>query len=348
MITFKTVNDGTNTINVLVMDEWNDAFRYRNHPKTKKARISYRKKVFAFFDWFLAYANSVLPPKPYKEEPMLPILLPLKNIQSKTNLISHYRYKIYILRDYIIHLKNVMTQLTVNRYEHELLFLSSEIDFNICALETLNSRTGTVYTPHIYSSNELLIRDIMSAANELLYIEEAPDIANIYLRDLKPNVIFQLRQFIEILGKKVLGFEDIRNTATSEPIHKFTQIAWEFIEAKNGKSNWKIDFPVDQNIIVRINKWSNRFVHSGRFTPNYIQAFLLKCISKLLVPPRNPVVIYDGSNRLSSTFGDIQITRYNDLKNDFQAYIDSKMGSSGKAMTTWLPLNKVHAYIISL
>lgn len=348
MATFKTINIGTGSINILVMDEWEKVFKYLNHPKTQKARESFKKKVFDFLDWFLTYANSVLPPKPYKEETMIPILFPLKAIQSQTNLISHFRYKTYILREYVNHLKSVMTQSNIDRYEHELLFLSSEMDYIICSLETLKNKAGTVYTPHIHSSYELMTRDILSAANELLFIEEAPDIANIYLRDLKPYVIFQIRQFIEIIGKNIIGYRDICNASTGESIHKFTQIAWEFIEAKNDKSTWKIAFPVDQNIIVRINKWSNRFVHSGKFTPNYMHAFLLKCLGKLLKPVQSPVTIYDRTNHQSLLYGDIKITKYNDLMNEFQSYIDTKTGGPGKAIIHWLPKDKVHAYIISL
>ena len=223
MATFKTINIGTGSINILVMDEWEKVFKYLNHPKTQKARESFKKKVFDFLDWFLTYANSVLPPKPYKEETMIPILFPLKAIQSQTNLISHFRYKTYILREYVNHLKSVMTQSNIDRYEHELLFLSSEMDYIICSLETLKNKAGTVYTPHIHSSYELMTRDILSAANELLFIEEAPDIANIYLRDLKPYVIFQIRQFIEIIGKNIIGYRDICNASTGESIHKFTE-----------------------------------------------------------------------------------------------------------------------------
>lgn len=347
MVQFKQVQDGANTLQILEMNEYTAVVNYMRHPKSKKARVAYVRKIKLFFKWFVDYADSILPSKAYQIGPMIPILLPLKSIKSTPNLLSHFRYKIYLLRKYVNHININITDKTVDRYNHDLLSLGCEMDYCICSYEQLKDNTKTFAT-HTGASNILTIRDIYSAANELLYIEEAPDISKIYLRDLKPNVIFQIRQFIELYGKQILGYKDIKNSATGESIHKFTQIAWEFIEARNRKTNWNIVFPIDQNIIVRINKWSNRFVHSGTFNPTYIQAFILEIISKLIVPPANSVQIHDGTMKHSLAHGDIRINNYNNLKADFQTYIDNKMGGSGKATIDWDNINHVAAYIISL
>ena len=347
MIQFKEVVSGTEIHKVLVMDEWRTVLEYQNHPKTTKARKAYKKKVDAFFDWFIDYANTILPKKPYKIQTILPILLPLEPIHSTTNLISHYRYRLYLIREYILHIKTVLTHSNVDRYNNEINALGCEMDLCICAFNGLRDQ-ASIYRTHTGTCYSLKIFDIFSATNELLYIEEATDISDIYLRDLKPNVIFQMRQFIEILGKRIIGYTDIKNPTNGKSIHKFTQIAWEFIESKNNKSNWSIDLPLEQCHITRINKWSNRFVHSGNFTPTYIQVYLHKLLSHLMTPPTSHVTIYNGRKKLCGLFGDIRINNYNNLKSDFQNYIDAKMKGPGRATIEWSPLDDVHAYIISL
>lgn len=347
MIKFNQMTNGTETVHILDMSEYMAVLDDMHHPNTEKAKKSYLKKVKTFFRWFIDYANSILPSKSYKIAPMIPILFPLKNITSKKNLLSHWRYRIYLLREYIMHIEKVIDYNNVDRYKYDILSIGSEINLCIISYEQLKDDTKTFIT-NTYSSDILSITDIYSAANELLYIEEAPDISNIYLRDLKPNVIFQIRQLIELYGKQIIGFKDIKNTTTGESIHKFTQISWEFIEEKNSKSTWLINFPIDQNIIIRINKWANKFVHSGHFTPTYIQAFILQIIGDILKPPTNSVQIYNGTWHKFLKHGNIRITRYNDLKAEFQQYIDNKMKGAGRATIEWDTEDNVAAYIISL
>ena len=129
---------------------------------------------------------------------------------------------------------------------------------------------------------------------------------------------------------------------------KMLDVAWEFIESRNNKSNWSIVLPLEQCHDTRINKWSNRFVHSGNFTPTYIQVYLHKLLSHLMTPPTSPVTIYNGRKKRCCLLGDIRINNYNDLKSDFQNYIDAKMGGRGRATIYWESLDDVHAYIISL
>lgn len=347
MIQFKEIISGTEIHKTLVMDEWMAVFKYQKHPKTTKAKKAYKKKVDAFFDWFINYANTILPRNPYKIQTILPILLPLKPIKSTTTLISHYKYRLYLIREYIQHIKTVLTHSNVDRYNNEIYTLGCEMDLCICAFNELKDQ-ASIYRTHTITRYSLNIFDIFSATNELLYIEEVTDISNIYLRDLKPNVIFQMRQFIEILGKRIIGYTDIKNSTTGESIHKFTQIAWEFIESQNNKSNWSIILPLEQCHITRINKWSNRFIHSGNFTPTYIQVYLHKLLSYLMIPPTSPVTIYNGQKKLCTLFGNIKINNYNNLKSDFQNYIDAKMKGQGRATIDWDSLDNVHAYIITL
>ena len=349
MVKYRSFVQNGEVINHLEMKEWDDLIQcfIPQKPATSWKKTKAVKKFIAFIDWYLAYATNRLGSVSYKMEPTVIDILPLKQIKSDTGLKNYYRHLIYLLREYAMKIKTEIKPSTVIRYSNEAFMLGTQMDLCICAYETLLS-PAIPLTPHSYSSQVLSLRDIFWAANALNNIEAIPNIADLYVRDIKPNVIFQIRQLIELLGNRVLGFSSIKNASTHESIHKFTQIAWEFLMSNNGKRAWRIDFQIRQDVIFRINKWSNRFVHSGVFTPPYIQFFLLKVFDQLMKPPKASVTIYDGTPKHSVEFGEIYIYHYDSLKVDFQTFIDNKMGGPGRATVDWLPIELVAAYIISL
>ena len=61
MVQFKQVQDGANTLQILEMNEYTAVVNYMRHPKSKKARVAYVRKIKLFFKWFVDYADSILP-----------------------------------------------------------------------------------------------------------------------------------------------------------------------------------------------------------------------------------------------------------------------------------------------
>lgn len=349
MITFSQRIEDGNNIYYLNMKEWSDLIQcfLPNPPSTSWQKKKAVNKFNAFIDWYLDYANQKLGSVSYKAEDMVLSVLPIKDIKSNNSLRSFWKQKLYLLRDYVKKIRPEIKTSTIRRYGDEAFILGAQMDRCICSYESLLSSEIT-YSPHSMSSFRLSLRDILSSANELNGLEAVPKIEDLYARDLKPNVIFQVRQFLELLGKGIIGFTCIKNSLTGEITHKFTQISWDFIAEKNGKSIWKIDFPIRQDAIIRINKWSNRFIHTGVFSPPYIQNLILSVLGQLMMPPKTPIKTYDGQSRISFEYGVMKINNYNALKTDFQTYIDCKMGGAGRVTIEWLPVNKVSAYIVSL
>ncbi len=185
--------------------------------------------------------------------------------------------------------------------------------------------------------------DIYSAARTLFYIEELTKIEDLYLRDLKPNVMFQIRQLLEVFGRELIGYYSIVDK-DDNPVKKFTQIAWDFIKDEVKKPNPRITFPFDVHIILQINKWSNSFVHSTYLYSSYIQFFVLKTIGLLFSSTTNGIQIYTGKKIRKFDCADIKITNYNSLKTDFENYLKSRMPD---IKVEWMETNEVGAYIIN-
>ena len=107
----------------------------------------------------------------------------------------------------------------------------------------------------------LIPYEIYSSINDLFFIEKHNKIEDLYLRDLKPVVMFQIRQLLEIYGKNLIGYNSILDENGNQ-IKKFTQIAWAFIKKDVKKNDSKIEIPFDIDVIISLNKWANSFVHS--------------------------------------------------------------------------------------
>jgi len=90
------------------------------------------------------------------------------------------------------------------------------------------------------------------AARSLFSIENVDSIEDISLRDLKPVVMFQIRQLIEIYGKNIIGYRDIKDLSRN-PVKKFTQVSWEFLAIEIVKQNSNIKLPFDIRTIICIN-----------------------------------------------------------------------------------------------
>jgi hypothetical protein len=185
--------------------------------------------------------------------------------------------------------------------------------------------------------------DLFSAAKTLFKIEEFSKMEDLYLRDLKPVVMFQIRQLLEVYGRELIGYYSI-NDKNGLPAKKFTQVSWEFIKKEVKSQNPRIKLSFDLQMIIDINKWSNDFVHTTYLYSSYIQYFVINSINVLFTPRITGIKIYNNkiSNRYDIT--DIQIIKYNSLKLDFEAYLNKKITNTS---VEWMPTNKVGAYIIS-
>ena len=179
--------------------------------------------------------------------------------------------------------------------------------------------------------------------NELFFIDDCKDLTSLDMRDIKPNFMFIVRQFMETIGNQIIGFECIVDK-NNQPIHKFTQVAWDYL-AQSNVAKQSVLLPFSVSTILKVSQWANSFVYARYLHVCYIQFYALDFINHLMRSPKNYVKCYDGKSHLSTLYGDFRINDYNSLKADFEKFIKSK---NADASVHWLPLEKVGAYIVTL
>lgn len=260
-----------------------------------------------------------------------------------------FRKNLYSLGVYLKRLRDGLKEDNVYRYATVIQNILAELDWGISNYE-IQYRQIEVEKTHCYGRRVSLNNlDRLFAIRELFFIEEAPTIESITLRDIKPNVMFIIRQMLEQKWKNVIGYDTIVDGANNNaPIHKFTQVAWTFINEYSKKSDksWDIVLPLSIATLDHLNKWANSFVHDSWIYADHIQFLAIELIHVLMTSPQDCVSIFKNTPKPSFQknllAGNIRINGYNQLKKDFEEYIKNKMKN---AKIMWLSETQVEAYI---
>lgn len=298
----------------------------------------------AFFDWYIQYCSDILGNKPFTTEQVCQAVF-REDINTKLHNREYIVKSLYISKEYVQHLKQKVAAANLFKYEHTLISLLIDLEFLIAHVEVNYKKAHDGISPTSWRRKILTPRDIYSSARTLFSAEEFNNIEDLYLADLKPVVMFQIRQLLEIYVKNLIGYYAIVDDK-GEPIKKFTQVGWEFVKQEVKKSNSRIGLPFDIHSILAINNWSQGFVHSSFVHNSYIQFFALKAIGVLFKPSQSPIQLYNGKRKQHYDFAEIKITKYNSLKADFEAYLRDKSKTNLKVK--WIDVDYVGAYIISL
>lgn len=272
-----------------------------------------------------------------------------EKINNDSELNEYLIKSFYISLDYIKYLKNKINKENINSYKHTLSWLIIDIEQLIASIEIIRKKStnNKTISLHAWRKTVLTPIEIYEASKRLFFIEENDKIVDLYLKDLKPVVMFQIRQVLEVFGRSLLGYYSIKDSS-GNAIKKFTQISWKFINEELKKPNPNIELPFDLLTILAINSWSNNFVHSTLLYSSYIQYFALKTINCLFHSDNTEgIQIYNGYIVKKNDCADIKITNYNTLKNDFEVYLRSE-NKSDNIFADWMNVEDVGAYIISL
>lgn len=315
-------------------------YEYVKNKKGTQTNYNFYDTVKSFFDWYISYCDSNLKKK-YSNDNIAETIFLLK-AKNKTHWQEYLKKSLYVSRDYVKHLNSKITKYNISIYEHTLSSLITDLEWLIAQHEVNCKKTVERISPSSGRRTDLTPTDIFSAARTLFFIEEFTDIGDLYLRDLKPAVMFQIRQLLEIFGKNILGYYSI--TYNNQPVKKFTQIAWEFINDELKKNDSRIKLPFKIDVINSLNNWSNDFVHTTYLHNSYVQYFALKTLSVLFSSPTQGITIYNGKKIQKLDISDITISNYNSLKSDFKEYLLLRMTGID---LDWMPIDKVGAYILT-
>lgn len=296
-----------------------------------------------YIDYLLDYCQQELNGKTYSFDHIVPQLfvLSVKKEQQWKQLLkcSLYALKVYLecLKSYKLHRQNV------HQYRSLVLNLTSDVEWLLANYEVSCKQSVPNLAVTCGASRQLSTLDLKFSMNELFFMEDCGDLASFDMRDVKPNVMFIIRQMLETLGNNLIGFSQVKDDK-GQPIHKFTQVSWDFLsQSKFAVQN--IHLPFQIKTIHKVNKWSNSFVHNRSLHTSYVQFYALDFINHLMAVPKNSVRCYDGRSRQSVLFGDFRIEHYDQLKVEFETFVKSR---NANATVEWLPLDQVGAYVISL
>ena len=332
--------------NVLSIPELRELRRQDFEYRRKRTYYQKQKlfsKLTVFFGWYISYCDGILKKKSYSKETIAQVVLK-DFFKDESHWHEYLKKSLYLSKKYVEYLKAKVKMNNLNAFEHTLSSLETDLEWLIIQTEIYINKSIDELANNSFRSHTLTPTDLYSAARTLFRIEEFTKMEDLYLRDLKPVVMFQIRQLLEVYGKDLIGYKAIVDK-DGNPIKKFAQIAWEFIKYESKSKRSRIKLPFDVQMILDINKWANNFVHTTYLYNSYIQHFVLNAIGVLFTIAAKDVTIFNGKTSIRLDIAHIEIINYDSLKKDFEQYLNDK--NSG-AFVEWMPVEKVGAYIISL
>lgn len=307
-------------------------------------------KTKALVEWFNKYAEEVLQGKTYTLSHLVNMLFDERELKNDAEIADNFRYQMYAEREFLHEFTSMLKVGHIDAFKESFWDTFVNVEYIVWGVEQYIWKSSFSNVVFRFGSRPTLsVSDIHSAINGLFYIETLSGIKDIYLRDLKPNVVFQIRQILEKIGKNIIGYYSIVDQH-GKIVKKHTQVAWKFIDQKNKSKNtaWKIELPIEQSVVLKVNSWANQFVHNSMIYDNYMVHLAIRVVDELLKQPQSSITTYDGaSHPFHIDYGVIKVTDYEVMKADFEEYIHEE-DPLNKPIVQWLPYSKVGAYIMSL
>jgi hypothetical protein len=158
--------------------------------------------------------------------------------------------------------------------------------------------------------------------------------SNLYLREVFPVSIFLLRQTIEVYGKRMLGYYSITNEQNQRARGVSTQVAWAFIKKETLKPNSRITLPTDIDTIIKVEEWTNYYVHTGDIPEIHLIENAIHMIFPIIFPQNSTERNYKNTIVCAGTS---KIRDYHAVKADFETFVNqSRELNLFKKFWNWL------------
>lgn len=341
---FKTPYPGHTVMDIAERDELIKALgAFEKNRAGQQERDKLYDSLLAYVDYLIGYCHQVFSGKKYTFDHVVPQLFVLE-VTSEQQWKQFLRCSLYALQEYLVCLKTYkLHRQNVHQYKSLVLMMVSDAEWLLANYEMVCNQSAPQIQVTCGASRQLSTLDLKFSMNELFFIDDCTDLSSFDMRDVKPNFMFIVRQFLETIGNRLIGFSQISDN-NGKPIHKFTQVSWDYL-SQSKIAGQCIQLPYQISTIHKVSKWSNSFVHARWLHACYIQFYALDFVNHLMAGPCNPVRCHDGRKYQCTLFGDFRIEHYDQLKADFEGYVKSKYS---QATVDWSPLNEVGAYILSL
>lgn len=343
-INYKTTQIGSTYMDIMELTNLDASFdNFQKNRTDSIAQKIYYNDIIAFIDFCIKYATDVFNQQSYSFDHVIPQLFVTK-FKSDCQYKQYLRYALYAGMLYAKKLKEELDIDDIDNLDELTLTLCSDYEWLIGQYEYVVKKVPPFNIRH-GSRNSLNVMDIKFGANQLMFAELTKSLKNFDYRNTKPYVMFMVRQCLEMLGKNMIGYDCIRYTNGS-PIHKFTQVAWDFLHEMERQNKELIKLPFKASSIHQLNSWANSFVHTSFIYNSYIQFYALEALFEFSRPAQNSIKTFNGYKQ-SCLYGDFRINDWNLLKKEFEAFL-VKQNNNNQIVVDWLSPNDVGAYIINL
>lgn len=316
---------------------------YRN-----TANATLQNQLFAdlqsFLDFCIRYADNIFRGVTYTFDHVAPQLF-LTKFRTARQYASYLRYAFYAAKLYAEKLRaDLQLQDMINCKELTLVIMSDyEWLFKEYENNVLNNNVTVVCHGSRRSMNPM---DLKFGANQLMFMEQTGSLSLVDYRNTKPVVMFVIRQCLEVLGKNLIGFDDVVDQ-NGNSIHQFTQVAWAFLHEMERQNINVVNLPMRAVSIHTLNSWTNSYVHDPYIYASYIQFYALELLYEFSRPAQAPVTIFDGSSHQSHLYGNYQVPSYTNMKQTFETYLH-KIRPNLNFTVNWLQPKDVGAYIMAI
>lgn len=298
----------------------------------------------SFLDFCIQYANNIFNGAAYNFDHVAPQLFKVK-FRTVGQYASYLRYALYAAKLYAEKLRaDLQLQDMINC--QELIFtIMSDYEWLLREYEVIVLHNNVTIVCH-GSRRTMNPMDLKFGASQLMFMEQTGTLSHVDYRNTKPIVMFVIRQCIEVIGKNLIGFDDIVDQG-GNPIHQFTQVAWTFLHEMEKQNVNVVSLPMRAVSIYTLNSWTNSYVHNPYIYVSYIQFYALQLLYEFSQPAQAPVTIFDGTSHQSYLYGNYQVPSYTNMKQTFETYLH-KIRPNLNFTVNWLQPKDVGAYIMAI
>ncbi len=316
---------------------------YLFHFKQSISKKELNQAFQSFCDAYISYSIGVLGGKEFSEKQIIDYVF-RKEFKTPNLFNGMVRRRLYVSQLYITELKNQVDGRNIHKYRELISTILVDLEFLQANINVHLKKSATNVPLNSWRCQFKRAVDLYSVGRTIWHFESFTSIKDIYTYDLRPVTAFVIRQIIEVFGRRIVGVMGI--TKNNAPVKKSSQIAWDFIKHELNKPSPLITLPFDINHVIKIEKWSNRYVHAAFDDDYYITWYALKFLQCFFIPAQTP--IQDNQGNLITPrldYSEVIISNYTDLKVSFENYIDPN-GNENYTID-WLEAKNLNAYVLN-
>ncbi len=340
-----------------------DAERSKREKLEKSADLI--DAVNSFLHWFDRFANVTLRSKSFPDSKISAVVFSRKPIRKRA-IISYVKHNILVAQKYAVFLDDFIKKGRISHSSDLVYNFLFDIEELVFWVEYYILKTNNNLKQRTSVNRAMNSFEIISAAKKVFLLGARVDSQFGYLGDIRPVIVFQIRQAIELISKEIIGLSRVKDNLNNE-VRIRPSFILDFVIEKTMSDMKMIEFPFDANILKHVYKWTHFYVHTSFVDRTYLIWYALEMIFQLVYMkngfmPNSMLSIEDNVESLLE-FMQIdksqpwsitlkkgcvgKINNYPELKKDFEKYINDKLDSRLQPFTySWYKNERdVRAYI---